>query len=62
MKTLQYRGWRMVNGKRRWITVEFLGGHSFMFSIGWFFPAKQRAVWPANAPFNDFVDATLKWM
>jgi hypothetical protein len=52
----------MVNGKRRWVTVEFLGGHSFELSIGWFFPAKQRAVWPANAPFNEFVDATLKWM
>jgi hypothetical protein len=62
MKTLAYSGWRVVNGKRRWVTVEFLGGHLFEFRVGWFFPAKTQAVWLSNGRFNDFVDATLTWM
>jgi hypothetical protein len=62
MKTLAYRGWRMVNGRKRFVTINFLGGHSFEFKIGFIMPQTQVAHYMCDGSFNDFADATLTWM
>jgi hypothetical protein len=57
------KGWRVVNGRRRWVEIGFIGGYEFQFTLGWFLPQRQTAQYnPEACTFDEFVDATLTWM
>jgi hypothetical protein len=57
------KGWRKVNGKRRWVQIGFSGGYEFHFQLGWLLPQRVTASYmPDSCTFDEFVETTLAWM